>query len=60
MNVTMIRAQQSSWSIKKVLPAVVSELRQDTLDGGMAMKAFVEGILRIPHLSAKPKSNSNS
>lgn len=41
-------SQQGSWSIKKVLPAVVPELRYDTLDGvqdgGMAMNAFLEGI----------------
>ena len=41
-------SQQGSWSIKKVLPAVVPELRYDTLDGvqdgGMAMEAFIEAI----------------
>lgn len=41
-------SQQGSWSIKKVLPAVVPELRYDNLDGvqdgGMAMDAFLEGI----------------
>ena len=41
-------SQQGSWSIKKVLPAVVPELRYDALDGvqdgGMAMEAFLEGI----------------
>ncbi len=41
-------SQQGSWSIKKVLPAVVPELRYDTLDGvqdgGMAMNAFLEDI----------------
>lgn len=41
-------SQQGSWSIKKVLPAVVPELRYDDLegvqDGGMAMDAFLEGI----------------
>lgn len=40
--------QHGSWSIKKVLPAVVPELRYDALDGvqngGMAMDAFLEGI----------------
>jgi hypothetical protein len=40
--------QQGSWSIKKVLPAVVPELRYDALDGvqdgGMAMEAFMEAI----------------
>ncbi|MFZ2124500.1 MAG: hypothetical protein WA012_12545 [Rhodoferax sp.] len=41
-------SQQGSWSIKKVLPAVVSELRYDALegvqDGGGAMDAFLEAI----------------
>ena len=41
-------SQQGSWSIKKVLPAVVPELRYDTLDGvqdgSMAMDAFLEAI----------------
>ncbi len=41
-------SQQGSWSIKKVLPAVVPELRYDSLDGvqdgGMAMEAFQEAI----------------
>ena len=41
-------SQQGSWSIKKVLPAVVPELRYDLLDGvqdgGMAMEAFMEAI----------------
>lgn len=41
-------SQQGSWSIKKVLPAVVPELRYDDLegvqDGGMAMDAFLEAI----------------
>lgn len=41
-------SQQGSWSIKKVLPAVVPGLRYDTLDGvqdgGMAMDAFLESI----------------
>lgn len=41
-------SQEGSWSIKKVLPAVVPELRYDALDGvqdgGMAMDAFLEGI----------------
>lgn len=41
-------SQQGSWSIKKVLPAVVPELRYDALDGvqdgGMAMDAFLEAI----------------
>jgi hypothetical protein len=41
-------SQQGSWSIKKVLPAVVPQLRYDALDGvqdgGMAMEAFLEGI----------------
>lgn len=41
-------SQQGSWSIKKVLPAVVPELRYGDLegvqDGGMAMEAFIEAI----------------
>ena len=41
-------SQQGSWSIKNVLPAVVPELRYDTLDGvqdgGMAMAAYIEAI----------------
>ena len=41
-------SQQGSWSIKKVLPSVVPELRYDALDGvqdgGMAMDAFLEAI----------------
>jgi hypothetical protein len=41
-------SQQGSWSIKKVLPAVVPELRYSDLDGvqdgGMAMDAFLEAI----------------
>ncbi len=41
-------SQQGSWSIKKVLPAVVPELRYEALDGvqdgGMAMEAFLEAI----------------
>lgn len=41
-------SQQGSWSIKKVLPAVVPELRYDNLDGvqdgGMAMNAYLESI----------------
>ena len=50
--------QQGSWSIKKVLPAVVPELRYDALDGvqdgGMAMEAFLEGI--HPTTSAERKT----
>ena len=41
-------SQQGSWSIKKVLPAVVPELRYDALDGvqdgGGAMDAFLVAI----------------
>ena len=41
-------SQQGSWSIKKVLPAVVPEICYEMLegvqDGGMAMEAFIEGI----------------
>jgi hypothetical protein len=51
-------SQQGSWSIKKVLPAVVPELRYDALDGvqdgGMAMEAFLEGI--HPSTSIERKS----
>ena len=51
-------SQQGSWSIKKVLPAVVPELRYDALDGvqdgGMAMDAFLEGI--HPDTSAERKA----
>ncbi|WP_294992325.1 DUF2779 domain-containing protein [Sulfuritalea sp.] len=40
--------QQGSWSLKKVLPAIVPELRYDALpgvqDGGMAMNAYVEAV----------------
>lgn len=50
--------QQGSWSIKKVLPAVVPELRYDALDGvqdgGMAMDAFLEGI----HPGTNPERKS--
>ena len=41
-------SQQGSWSIKKVLPAVVPDLGYDALDGvqdgGMAMEAFLEAL----------------
>lgn len=41
-------SQVGSWSIKKVLPAIVPELSYDTLDGvqdgGMAMEAYLEAI----------------
>jgi len=51
-------SQQGSWSIKKVLPAVVPELRYDALDGvqdgGMAMEAFLEAI--HPDTSAERKN----
>lgn len=51
-------SQEGSWSIKKVLPAVVPELRYDALDGvqdgGMAMDAFLEGI--HPSTSAERKA----
>jgi len=50
-------SQQGSWSIKKVLPAVVPELRYDALDGvqdgGGAMDAFLEAI--HPETSAERK-----
>jgi len=51
-------SQQGRWSIKKVLPAVVPELRYDALDGvqdgGMAMEAFLEAI--HPDTSAERKT----
>lgn len=51
-------SQQGSWSIKKVLPAVVPELRYDALDGvqdgGMAMEVFLEAI--HPDTSAERKN----
>lgn len=41
-------SQQGSWSIKKVLPAIASDLRYDNLkgvqDGGMAMEAYAEAL----------------
>jgi hypothetical protein len=41
-------SQQGSWSIKKVLPAMVPDLRYDQLqgvqDGGAAMNAYLEAI----------------
>jgi hypothetical protein len=41
-------SQEGSWSIKKLLPAVVPELRYDALqgvqDGGAAMDAYLEAI----------------
>ena len=50
--------QQGSWSIKKLLPAVVPELRHDALkgvqDGAMAMDAFLEAI--HPDTSAERKA----
>lgn len=49
-------SQQGSWSIKKVLPAIASDLSYDALDGvqdgGMAMEVFKEAI-------AKECSNEN-
>jgi predicted RecB family nuclease len=48
-------SQQGSWSIKKVLPALVPELSYENLegvkDGGMAMSAFLEAI----HPSTSPE-----
>jgi hypothetical protein len=42
------QSQKGSWSIKKVLPALVPELNYSNLegvqDGGMAMAAFAEAI----------------
>ena len=41
-------AQQGSWSLKRLLPAVVPDLRYDDLpgvhDGGMAMQAYLEAV----------------
>ena len=41
-------SQRGSWSIKKVLPAAIPELRYDDLDGvkdgGMAMTAYMEAV----------------
>jgi hypothetical protein len=52
-------SQQGSWSIKKVLPAVVPELRYDALDGvqdgGMAMDAYLEAI----HPSTSPERKAH-
>jgi hypothetical protein len=51
-------SQHGSWSIKKVLPAAVPELRYDALDGvqdgGMAMESFLEAI--HPDSSAERKA----
>ena len=51
-------SQQGSWSIKKVLPAMVPELSYEDLDGvadgGMAMEAYQEAI--SPDCSEKRKS----
>ncbi|MGZ9000931.1 MAG: DUF2779 domain-containing protein [Methylophilus sp.] len=50
-------SQQGSWSIKKVLPAVVPELRYDALNGvqngGMAMSAFLESIHSSTNINRK-------
>lgn len=50
-------SQQGSWSIKKVLPALVPELNYDNLEGvqngGMAMDAFVEAIQAETSLERK-------
>ncbi|WP_198288914.1 DUF2779 domain-containing protein [Methylotenera sp. 1P/1] len=52
-------SQQGSWSIKKVLPALVPELSYQNLegvkDGGMAMTAFLEAI--HPSTSLERKAN---
>lgn len=51
-------SQQGSWSIKKVLPAIVPALRYDSLegvqDGGLAMEAFLEAI--SPEASTERKA----
>jgi Domain of unknown function(DUF2779) len=50
-------SQQGSWSIKKVLPAVLPELHYDDLDGvqdgGLAMEAFMEAIHPDTHAERK-------
>lgn len=55
-------SQQGSWSIKKVLPALVPELSYSQLegvqDGGMAMGAFVEALQ--PTTSPERKSQIES
>jgi hypothetical protein len=51
-------SQEGSWSIKKVLPAMVPDLRYDQLegvqDGGAAMEAYVEAT--SPTTDAERKS----
>ena len=51
-------SQEGSWSIKKVLPAVIPELRYDQLDGvqdgGAAMDAYLEAV--APETTAQRKS----
>jgi hypothetical protein len=55
-------SQQGSWSIKKVLPALVPELSYSNLvgvqDGGMAMDAFTEAIQ--PNTSIERKEEINT
>jgi CRISPR/Cas system-associated exonuclease Cas4 (RecB family) len=54
-------SQQGSWSIKKVLPALVPELSYENLDGvkdgGMAMNAYLEAI--HPSTSSERKTIIN-
>lgn len=54
-------SQQGSWSIKKVLPALVPELNYANLvgvqDGGMAMEAFTEAIQAITAANRKQEIN---
>lgn len=54
-------SQQGSWSIKKVLPALVPELSYSNLtgvqDGGMAMEAFAEAVQ--PNTPANRKQEIN-
>jgi hypothetical protein len=49
--------QHGSWSIKKVLPTIASDLRYDTLegvqDGGAAMGAFLEATAEDVHSERK-------
>ena len=55
-------SQQGSWSIKKVLPALVPELSYSNLvgvqDGGMAMDAFTEAIQPTTSIERKEEINA--
>lgn len=54
-------SQEGSWSLKKVLPAIVPELNYDDLegvqDGGMAMGAFLEAIHETTSKERKTEIN---